>query len=227
MNGLKRWKVVFLVFATFVVGAVTGAFFVMGSAKDELRRNRDPQRWFASTPDRWRANMKLTPEQEQKVRPILQQIDDELNNRRQLDLRETEGILWRGEDRSANIFVRAGYTPADRNLVSFYIDGGIGLKGLFGRKDDVLTFGVAHSKISGHASALDQDTLFFNGPPFPIRTAETVFELSYIFQVAPWWTIQPDLQYIVRPAGGVPHPDDATQVLPNAFLAGVRTTVKF
>ena len=99
MNGLKRWKVVFLVFATFVVGAVTGAFFVMGSAKDELRRNRDPQRWFASTPDRWRANMKLTPEQEQKVRPILQQIDDELNNRRQLDLRETEGILWRGEDR--------------------------------------------------------------------------------------------------------------------------------
>ena len=71
----------------------------MGSAKDELRRNRDPQRWFASTPDRWRANMKLTPEQEQKVRPILQQIDDELNNRRQLDLRETEGILWRGEDR--------------------------------------------------------------------------------------------------------------------------------
>jgi Spy/CpxP family protein refolding chaperone len=103
MNGLKRWKVVFLVVATFVVGAVTGALFVMGSAKDELRRNRDPQRWFASTADRWRANMKLTPDQEQKIRPMLQQIDDELNNRRQVHLREIEGILSRGEDRIAGL----------------------------------------------------------------------------------------------------------------------------
>jgi len=43
--------------------------------------------------------MKLTPDQEQKIRPILQQIDDELTNLRALDLRETEGILSRGEDR--------------------------------------------------------------------------------------------------------------------------------
>jgi Spy/CpxP family protein refolding chaperone len=99
MNGLSRWKVVFLVLATFVVGAVTGAFFVMGSAKDEMRRNRDPRRWFSNTPDRWRSEMKLTPDQEQKIRPILQQIDDELTNLRAMDLRETEGILSRGEDR--------------------------------------------------------------------------------------------------------------------------------
>jgi Spy/CpxP family protein refolding chaperone len=99
MNGLSRWKVVFLVLATFVAGAVTGAFFVMGSAKDEMRRNRDPRRWFSNTPDRWRTEMKLTPDQEQKIRPILQQIDDELTNLRAMDLRETEGILSRGEDR--------------------------------------------------------------------------------------------------------------------------------
>ena len=43
--------------------------------------------------------MKLTPDQEQKIRPILQQIDDELTNLRAMDLRETEGILSRGEDR--------------------------------------------------------------------------------------------------------------------------------
>src|SRR6476660_4220810 len=99
MNGLSRWKVVFLVLATFVAGAVTGAFFVMGSAKDEMRRNRDPRRFFSNTPDRWRSEMKLTPDQEQKIRPILQQIDDELTNLRAMDLRETEGILSRGEDR--------------------------------------------------------------------------------------------------------------------------------
>ena len=99
MNGLSRWKIVLLVLATFVVGAVTGAFFVIGSAKDEMRRNRDPRRWFSNTPERWISEMKLTPDQEQKVRPILQQIEDELTNLRALDLRETEGILSRGEDR--------------------------------------------------------------------------------------------------------------------------------
>lgn len=99
MNGFNRWKIAFLVLATFVVGAVTGAFFIMGSAKDEMRRTRDPRRFFSNTPDRWVTDMKLTPDQEQKVRPILQQIDDELTNLRAMDLRETEGILSRGEDR--------------------------------------------------------------------------------------------------------------------------------
>jgi Spy/CpxP family protein refolding chaperone len=109
MNGLSRWKVVLLVLATFVAGAVTGAFFVMDSAKDEMRRNRDPRRFFSNTPDRWVSEMKLTPDQQQKIRPILQQIDDELTNLRAMDLRETEGILSRGEDR-----INAILTPEQR-----------------------------------------------------------------------------------------------------------------
>jgi Spy/CpxP family protein refolding chaperone len=109
MNGLSRWKVVLLVLATFVAGAVTGAFFVMDSAKDEMRRNRDPRRFFSNTPDRWVSEMKLTPDQQQKIRPLLQQIDDELTNLRAMDLRETEGILSRGEDR-----INAILTPEQR-----------------------------------------------------------------------------------------------------------------
>ena len=103
MNPAGRWKVAFLVLASFVVGGVTGAFLTMGSAKDEMRRQRDPLRWFSNTPERWRSEMNLTPDQDQKIRPILQQIDDELTNRRAVDLRETEGILSRGEDRIAGI----------------------------------------------------------------------------------------------------------------------------
>ena len=81
----------------------------MGSAKDEMRRNRDPRRFFSNTPDRWQSEMTLTPGQAQKIRPILQQIDDELTNLRALDLRETEGILSRGEDR-----INAILTPEQR-----------------------------------------------------------------------------------------------------------------
>jgi len=74
-----------------------------------MRRNRDPRRFFSNTPDRWQSEMKLTPDQAQKIRPILQQIDDELTNLRALDLRETEGILSRGEDR-----INAILTPEQR-----------------------------------------------------------------------------------------------------------------
>ena len=65
-------------------------------------------------------------------------------------------MLWRANGRSVSVFVRAGASPSDRNLVSRYIDGGIGFKGLLAsRPDDTLTFGVAHSKISKDAAALD------------------------------------------------------------------------
>jgi len=137
-------------------------------------------------------------------------------------------MLWRGAQSSASVFVRGGFSPSDRNLLSWYVDGGVGFKGLFpGRADDTLTLGVAHSKISKDAAALDQDTLALDGPPYPIRNAETVFELSYIAQLAPWWTLQPDIQYIVRPGGNVPDPIDPTRTVENAFVIGVRTTITF
>jgi len=101
MNGPIRWKMAFLLLATFVVGGVTGAFLIMGSAKDEMLRNRDPRLFFTMIPARFGEDMDLTAEQEQKVRTILHAIGDELNNLRALDLRETDGILSRGEDRIA------------------------------------------------------------------------------------------------------------------------------
>jgi porin len=137
-------------------------------------------------------------------------------------------MVWRGKDQSLNLFARAAVSPSDRNLVSFYVDGGAGFKGLIpGRADDQLTFGVAYAKISGDAAALDRDLLAFNGPPQPIRDYEMVLELSYMAQIAPWWTVQPDLQYIVHPGGNVANPYDPNATVGNAFVAGIRSTMKF
>jgi porin len=137
-------------------------------------------------------------------------------------------MIWRGAQASVSVFARGGFTPSDRNLVSWYVDGGIGLNGLFPhRPNDVLTFGVAYSGISKDAAALDRDMLALNGPPQPIRSNEVVLELSYIIQLAPWWTLQPDIQYILRPGGNVPNPDDPGQSVGNAFLIGARTTLTF
>jgi porin len=137
-------------------------------------------------------------------------------------------MLWRGGEKAISVFVRSGASPSDRNLLSWYIDGGIGFKGLVrGRGDDVLTLGAAYAKISDDASNLDRDTLAFNGPPYPIRNHEFVLEASYIAQITPWWTLQPDIQYIVHPGGRVPDPSNPNATVKNAFLAGLRTTVKF
>jgi porin len=136
-------------------------------------------------------------------------------------------MVWREGDRSLNLFLRAGASPSDRDLLSYYVDAGAGFKGLIpGRADDVLTFGFAYAKISRDAVALDQDTLAINGAPYAVRDYEAVFELDYTAQLAPWWTVQPDLQYIVHPNGGQ-NPLDPTQSLANAFVMGIRSTIKF
>ena len=137
-------------------------------------------------------------------------------------------MVWRADKASLNLFARAGLSPSDRNLISYYADAGAGFKGLLpGRADDVLTFGVAYAKISKDAAALDQDTLALNGPPYPIHDQEVVFELSYQAQIAPWWIVQPDLQFIVHPGGNVPDPNNPNVTVGNALLAGLRSTVKF
>jgi porin len=118
-------------------------------------------------------------------------------------------MIWRAQKgpQSLNAFLRAGTSPSDRNLVESYIDGGIGLKApLPGRDDDVLTFGIAYSKISRDAAALD---------------------LDYLLQLAPWWQIQADLQQIIHPGGNVPDPLNPAQSIRDAFVAGARTTIKF
>src|SRR5260370_19311982 len=123
-------------------------------------------------------------------------------------------MIWRAQKgpHSLNAFFRAGASPADRNLVASYIDGGLGLKApLPGRDDDVLTFGIAYSKISRDAAALDLDTQMSTGSFFPVRDQEIVLELDYSLQLAPWWTFQADIQQIIPPGGNVPDPLNPAQ----------------
>jgi porin len=139
-------------------------------------------------------------------------------------------MVWRAAKgpQSVNVFMRAGASPSGRDLVEAYIDGGLGFKApLPGRDDDILTFGFAYSQVSSDAAALDQDTQFFTGGFFPVRDREVVLELNYSLQLAPWWTLQADLQEIIHPGGNVPNPLNPPQPIPDAFILGARTTIKF
>ena len=136
-------------------------------------------------------------------------------------------VLRFAKDGSASFFLRASASPSDRNPISFYLDGGLGIKGaLPGRANDMFTFGFAYSRISAEAAALDRDLALLS-PLYPVRDQELAFEMTYAAQIAPWWIVQPDLQYIVHPGGHVPDPNNPNAAIGNAFIAGIRSTMKF
>ena len=61
----------------------------------------------------------------------------------------------------------------------------------------------------------------------PIRSSETFLEASYQIQVARWWQIQPDLQYVINPGAGIANPNDPTQRIKNELVIGLRTNITF
>lgn len=142
-------------------------------------------------------------------------------------------MVWRaqaGGARAVNVFARAMVAPSDRNLVSFSADAGITLTAPFaGRPRDVLGIGVAFLKLSEDALALDRDSNAFNNTRIPARSHETLLELTYQYQLAPWWLLQGALQYTVRPGAGATDPNDATRArrIPNATVVGLRSTITF
>jgi porin len=81
---------------------------------------------------------------------------------------------------------------------------------------------VAYAKFSPDAAAADRGEF----PSVVVRDYETSFELDYAALIAPWWTVQSDIQYIIHPNGGQ-NPSEPTQRIGAAFVTGLRSTIKF
>ena len=129
----------------------------------------------------------------------------------------------------ASVFVRVSSSPADRNLLDFYVDAGIGYKGLLpGRSDDTVGIAFALSQVSGSARGFDTDTIFLTGVPGPRRSSEAVLEATYQAVLGPGITLQPDFQYVFRPGGGIADPrDPGGRRLRNAAVFGLRATIRY
>lgn len=127
------------------------------------------------------------------------------------------------------LFARIAGSPQDRNLIDFYVDGGVNVNGLVaGRPND--SFGVAFSyaHVSHSVSLFEQQLNAFTGVAAPIQNYEAALEATYQFQVAPGFTIQPDLQYIVHPGGNIANPFGiGLAAIPNAVVVGVRATINY
>jgi porin len=139
-------------------------------------------------------------------------------------------MLWRSRASEFDGFVRVMGSPDNRNQISFYLDTGLALQGPFAsRRDDILGLAFAYARVSPQAAAYDRDVAAVTGTPIPIRDYEAVIELSYLIQLGRNWSMQPNLQYVIHPGGNVANPDVPGGVtpIPNAFVLGLRTFVRF
>lgn len=129
----------------------------------------------------------------------------------------------------ASVFLRASASPADRNLVDFYLDAGIAYRGLFpGRSDDTLGFGLGVTHISPTARRLDAIAALQSSAPTPRRSTELLLEATYQAVLAPGIALQPTVQYVVHPGGGIANPRDPDgNRVRNATVFGLRAISRY
>jgi porin len=132
-------------------------------------------------------------------------------------------------DRTVNVFGRVTAAPqADRNLITLGVNAGVTVHEPFMHRDsDTFGLGMGFAKVSGSAAALDQSRAYYTGAYVPERGSETFIEATYQYQATSWWQIQPDVQYVFTPGGGLANPNDPGKRIGNELIMGVRTNILF
>jgi porin len=138
--------------------------------------------------------------------------------------------IWRPDPagaRAVGVFARIMGAPGDRNLVDFSVNAGITMKApVAGRDNDSVGIGYGLAQVSPTAVSFDKDANFYHGP-YPIRGSESFIEVTYQAAITPWLTVQPDLQYVWTPGGGIRDPLSPDRRVGNETLLGLRTNIGF
>lgn len=120
-------------------------------------------------------------------------------------------LLGTRSDKRLAAFFRAGISPmADRSEVDWYLDAGLVAPGF--RDIDRIGLGFSHSHFGGDFVSAQKRA------GSPVTHSESVIELTYRAQLTPWFTLEPDFQYVLDPQDA-----DAS----DAFVAGLRAQIAF
>lgn len=109
-----------------------------------------------------------------------------------------------GSDQGLTPFATFTLAPSDdMNTFPFFFSTGLVYKGLFPDRDnDTTSFGFSYGLVSNELSGQD---------------FEMLMELTHVFTITPWLSIQPDIQYVIHPGG--------SSEIPNAFVIGFALNV--
>ena len=88
------------------------------------------------------------------------------------------------------------------------------------RDEDMAGLGVVYARISRDIVRRERLDANVNGTEYSAYSShETVLEAFYTLQIAKWWTVQPDVQWIFNPGG--------RESVPDAVVATLRTSLVF
>ncbi len=139
-------------------------------------------------------------------------------------------LVWRepgSKTGGVGVFLQVMGSPGGYNLSNLFIEGGLNWIGPFaGRENDTLGLGASYMGISPAARRFGNGVIFYTGSGTPYSANETVIELTYQCQIAPWWTLQPDLQVVVNPGANIPTAA-SSKPLRNDLIAGLHTSITF
>jgi porin len=141
-------------------------------------------------------------------------------------------MIWRrkgSKDEGVSLFGLIMGAPSDRNRENFFAEGGLNWKGVIeSRPEDVFGLAFAYAQTSSALRRFGEESIAQTGSGKVFAPCESVIEATYLYQIAPWWTVQPDLQYVINPGASLP-PDapGVVRTRGNALAIGVRTKVDF
>jgi porin len=109
--------------------------------------------------------------------------------------------------------------PETSKYSYFWLAGGH-YQGTFSRRNnDVVSFMIAYTRTNSRLTQYQQDINTAVPGSVGIQTYESIAEIDYGLQLARWFKIRPNLQYVINPGG--------TGKIHNAFVIGLYTEVTF
>lgn len=95
----KRWKIVLLLAGIFATGAATGALVATRVIKEKMSRGRSlsVEQWAPERMRRLTERLELTPEQQEKVQPIIRRNFEELSRLRGEFAQESRRVVQQME----------------------------------------------------------------------------------------------------------------------------------
>ncbi len=101
------------------------------------------------------------------------------------------------DDQGLGMFFQFGWAPSNRNALTEYYGGGLVYKGLIPNRDqDYLGAGFANALFSRGI----REVTFFNEGVI-MDKHETAVEVFYKYIASPYFSLQPDIQFIANPGG--------------------------
>ncbi|MCX8154943.1 MAG: carbohydrate porin [Verrucomicrobiae bacterium] len=118
------------------------------------------------------------------------------------------------------LFMRVAGSPADRNPMEFYLEGGLVYTGLLpGRAKDKLGLGVVYGQMSREVRRLAREEREAGVEVAALPDFEAAVEVTYHAVLTRVWILQPVVQWIIHPGG--------SRELNDAVVVGVRSVLDF